>query len=164
MGEWLHFCKRLDPAFLVFPGLVPPPRASVRDCSPFSTWFPFPLLLHHSCQKAVFLENNGVGSHRCPMCGWACHRHLFSALWPAVCLCLTCFPLHKETSQMRSESHINLWVWRYEFRKHLILCLFRKRIAVRFTLGSCEFPAPWVLRQIYNRHLFLFCFGLFFFL
>lgn len=46
----------------------------------------------------------------CPMCGWALHRHLLSALGPVMTFSINCCTLHKETSLMRSESCTNLWV------------------------------------------------------
>jgi hypothetical protein len=42
---------------------------------------------------------------------------VFTALSPAVSFCINQYPLHKETSLVRSETCTNQQVWRYKLRK-----------------------------------------------
>lgn len=92
--------------------------------------------------------------HRCHVCAWALHRWLSPTPWLVVSYCLNYRSFHKETSLMRFESWMNLWVQRSEFREPFGTMSNRNR---SFIADVCQSSSlAWILGQIYSTsHSFL---------
>lgn len=164
-GRMTSLLQKTRPSFLSVPR-SPPPRASVRDCSPSSTCFPFPLLLHHSRQKVVFSENNGVGGHIDVPCVAGHSTDIYSSHFDRLCVCaLPAFHCTKKLLRWGQRTTLICGYGDMNLEGSLILCLLRKRITVGVTLGSCEFPASGFLGRckIGICFCFLGCFVLLFF-
>lgn len=121
---WIFFCRQAR-----LPGLEPLSSTSYNQKTLFLCSASGHLTSdsHHLSDLLSMMVPQPWGEavwHGCLFCGWVLHRHVFSALWPAVGFCINLHPLRKATSQMRSECCSNLQYRDTNLEGSLILCQF----------------------------------------